>query len=263
MARFCTLSSSSNGNCEFLFASGEGLLIDAGISCKRIIENLQDINADIESILGIIITHCHSDHICGLKTLCNKYHFPIYATKETVEYLKNNSCIDSDTECNIINTKDYFEIGSMRIKAFDTMHDAPGSVGYIIETSDEHKVAIATDLGVVTKEVEENVFGSDLILLEANHDPYMLKIGPYPKELKNRISSPYGHLSNSDAASLACKMMNRGTRFFVLGHLSENNNTPSIAERTILGELCKIGKRGVDFELIVSPAKTCGKIVRF
>lgn len=263
MARFCTLSSSSNGNCEFLFASGEGILIDAGISCKRIIEGLQSINADIESILGILITHHHSDHISGLKTLCNKYHFPIYATKETIDYLKDNSYIDAGTECNIINTKDFFEIGSMRIKAFDTMHDAAGSVGYTIETSDAHKVAIATDLGIVTEEVEKNIFGSDLVLLESNHDPYMLKIGPYPKELKNRISSPYGHLSNSDAANLACKMINRGTRYFILGHLSENNNTPSIAERTVLDELCKVGKRGIDFELIVSPARTFGKIVRF
>lgn len=222
------LASGSKGNSTFVEINNTRLLIDAGISARRVSKSLEQLGVDIKGLDGIIITHEHRDHISGLPMLCKKYGLPLYSREDT---FKAMYCLkDLPLEC-INPIEQNFCIGGLSIDAFSTSHDAADSVGYSLHGKKE-KCTLVTDLGFVTSTVQEAIDGSDVLILEANHDQKMLRSGSYPQSLKQRILGKFGHLSNNDAA-WALARMKKNNPYVFLAHMSEENNCPSVMKETI------------------------------
>ncbi len=256
MSKICSLYSGSTGNSTYIGTKEGSILIDAGASFKGITENLSLADATAQEILAVAVTHEHSDHIKGLKTFLNKTCASVIASEKTVNKLIENNCIPAKTEIITIDSSP-IEIGGILINRFATSHDCDGSSGYTFSLPDGKKVAVCTDLGVITDTVRNAIMGSDLILLESNHDIEMLKKGPYPPELKVRILSDKGHISNIVCANELKNLLKNGTKRFILGHLSRHNNTPllakSCAESALMDLSAKINK-----DYILTVAKPCG-----
>ena len=261
MAKFYPLFSSSSGNASFIGSEKGGILVDAGASCKKLVEALGRNDIAKEAVQGIFITHTHSDHTKGLRVLLGKLKVPVYATQETLVQLQNHGDIPADIQSVPIDTR-AIDCGGCEITAFPTMHDAPGSCGFRIRTADDKLCAVCTDLGVVTDAVRNAVTGCDMVLLEANYDPEMLVKGPYPPELKGRIMSDHGHLSNPDSAVFADHLVGMGTTRVLLGHLSPHNNTQTLAANTVLGGLSRF-TQGMDYLLGIAPVESPGGAVIF
>lgn len=239
MAKFCALYSGSKANCIYISGSKGAILVDAGASAKSVLNALNEIGEDADNIKAILVTHTHSDHIKGLKTLAKKLGVPVMASKETL-----SSLLDTGTLCDeqpLISIDEELEADFGKILRFDTMHDSAGSSGYSIILPCGTKISICTDLGVVTDAVRNALHKSDLVLIESNHDLRMLQNGPYPPELKLRIAGNKGHLSNAACATEILNLYKGGTTRFVLGHISENNNLPSLALRTSKASLMEVG----------------------
>ena len=264
MARFCTLCSSSSGNSTYIGCNSGGILIDAGTNAKRLIMAMEHINIVPESIHAIFITHEHNDHIGALRVFANKYKVPVYASEGTLKALeKAGYGYIPVISFNVIPANGA-EVRGMEIKSFRTSHDSAESCGYSVTLPDERRISVVTDTGVITKDIVDKVTGSDLILLESNHDKNMLNAGPYPYYLKKRILSSEGHLSNEDCAKAACHFINTGTTRLVLGHLSRENNTPYKAfEKTnlALGEMGAVPE--LDYTLQVAPSGVGERMVIF
>lgn len=225
-----TLASGSSGNCILLSHKGAHLLVDAGISCRRITSALGELGVDPAALLGVCITHEHSDHISGLATLTKKYRLPIYTSPGTGRQL----CYRIAALDDLIRPMEPgggAEAGPFALTAFSTSHDAAQPMGFTVAAEDR-KAAIATDLGYVSDEVLDGVAGCHLLVCEANHDEEWLKSGPYPYYLKARILGDQGHLSNEAGAALARRCVESGTRTVLLAHLSAENNTPARALQT-------------------------------
>ncbi len=253
MAKVFTLFSSSKGNCTYIGDASGGLLVDAGASYKRICEKLCEKNIPITKISAVLITHEHSDHIKGLKTLLKKTGVPVIASRDTVYALEFHKIIDDSTERIYIDELDGYKTGQLSVSRFPTSHDCIGSSGYTVTLSDGRRVAVCTDLGIVTDSVRDAISGAELALVEANHDPVMLRLGPYPPELKIRVGGEKGHLSNAVCSELIAFLYKSGTRRFILGHLSENNNTPEKAESAARAALMDAGAKTDDYTLYVAP----------
>ena len=226
-----TLASGSSGNALLLSHGGTHLLIDAGISCRRITVSLGQLGLSAADLSAVLITHTHTDHISGLQTLLKRGNFPIRATGRTCREL----------EYRIAGIQDRLEpldlcrpvsLGGCAVTAFPTSHDAPGSCGFRIDTEDG-SVGLITDTGHVTDEAAELLPGVDLAVLEANHDIETLRSGPYPYYLKQRILGSEGHLCNDDAARFAVALAEAGAGEIVLAHLSKENNTPAMARTAV------------------------------
>lgn len=239
MAKICPLFSSSNANSTYIGCSSGGILIDAGSSFKALKEALINIGSDIESIKAIFITHEHSDHIKCISTLLKNLKIPLVCSEGTMSALKTAGKIPDGTEI-IHNEKEIF-IDDIKANRFSTSHDATESSGYTFTLPTGEKVGICTDLGVVTDEVRNALTGVNTLLFESNHDVEMLRRGPYPPELKLRILSDKGHLSNSTCATELKYFLKNGTTRFILGHLSQHNNLPTIALSTARAALMDIG----------------------
>ena len=224
--RICIFASGSGGNCLLLSDGSTHVLVDAGISMRRIEASLREADIAMSDITGVLITHEHSDHISGLKMLLKYHHLPVYAP-HTVANRMRGMLPDVDGSLNIIEVGTVFELGSLRVRAFHTPLDTDESVGY--RFSGTGSFAIATDMGHVTDEVLDGLTGAETVLIESNHDIDMLSYGPYPVYLKRRILSDRGHLSNKDCAVLARNLAENGTTRIILGHLSKENNTPETA----------------------------------
>ncbi len=251
MARFCSLYSSSSGNSTYIGMAEEGVLVDIGVSLKKLKEACDSREINLETVKAVLVTHEHSDHVKGLKPFLSKFNVPLYASKETLSYLINEGCVPPSTECVEIDGE--AEIGNMKVKSFHTSHDTPVSLGYSFYLPDERKISVCTDLGYVSEEVLTSIIKSDLVLIESNHDVNMLKCGCYPYNLKQRILSEHGHLSNEACAETAQKLLDAGTTRFVLGHLSHENNTPDKAYAETFERLDMCGARiGVDYTLTVA-----------
>ena len=219
-------ASGSSGNCLLLSSGDTNILIDAGISMRRIEKALAQTGRTMRDIGGVLITHEHSDHISGLKMLIKYYRVPVYAPRTVAARLRG-MLPEIDDCLRVIPVGESFSLGSLFIKAFHTSHDTDESVGYRVKG--DGVFALATDMGCVTDEVTEGLSGAGTVLIEANHDEEMLRYGAYPVYLKRRILSERGHLSNDNCALLARELVRGGTRQIILGHLSRENNCPELA----------------------------------
>lgn len=260
MAKFCPLFSGSKGNCTYIENRDSALLVDAGVSFKRIKEALEAREIDIAKIKAVLITHEHGDHVLGLKTLVKKLGIPVIASRDTVYALEFHNILTDENERIYADDFDSIDFSGFTVTRFATSHDCVGSSGYKIKLSDELTVAVCTDLGIVTDCVKNGVMGADLVMIESNHDPVMLRLGPYTPELKLRVSGEQGHLSNAVSAALCGELYKKGTRRFVLAHLSENNNTPEKAEAAVKASLFSAGARDGDYILYIAPPEG-GKII--
>ena len=234
----CSIASGSSGNCIYVGTDATHLLVDVGISGKKTEVGLNSIGRSLNTVDGILITHEHSDHICGLGVLSRKYHIPIYATEKTIEAIKMSSSLGKINHDLFIPIKadDSFRIKDIMIEPMHTSHDAADPVAYRFKYENK-KVAIATDLGTYNEYTVECLKGMDLLFLEANHDVRMLQVGPYPYKLKQRILGDRGHLSNELSGQLLKRIIHDKLQGVVLGHLSKDNNIPELAYETVRVEL--------------------------
>ena len=262
MAKFLSLFSGSSGNSTYVADGSAGILIDAGRTAKQLAEALGAREIDPASISALFITHEHVDHAQGIRVFSAKYNVPVYATAGTVQGLRQKGYINEKTEIHIIESA--VQIGDLKVSAFPVSHDTLEPCGYSVETGDERKFTICTDTGVLTEASKQALSGSDLVVLESNHELSMLLNGPYPYPLKMRVSGAKGHLSNDDCARELVRLVESGTTRLFLGHLSRENNTPEIAAQGARAALQIAGmKEGFDFELSVCPPANTKKAVIF
>lgn len=263
MARFCSLFSSSSGNATYIGSSKTGILIDAGVSAKRIKEALLEREIEPSSLSAIFVTHEHSDHIKGIRVLASNFHIPVFATPGTLQGMEEAEVLNGKFPVFEL-SENGNEVGDLFVRSFKTPHDSKESCGFRITFPDGRSAAVATDIGSVTNEVLCGIIGCDLVMLESNHDVGMLRNGPYPYYLKRRILSSRGHLSNESCASVARDLVERGTTRLFLGHLSAENNIPALAYQTSLCAISEIGaKIDSDYILKVNPVENSEDIVRF
>ncbi len=250
--RFATIASSSGGNCVYIGTENTNILIDAGLSGKRVEDGLAQLELTGKDIDAIFVTHEHSDHADGIGILSRRYDIPVYATEGTWDNMpskvgeirpRNRRTVYADENC-IFN--------DLCIHPFEIPHDAAEPVGYSI-IGEKHKITVATDMGHITETVKENIKGSSVLLLESNHDVDMLKKGPYSYTLKQRILSDTGHLSNNVAGSFLSRIADSRLKYVFLGHLSKENNTPRLAFDTVKDIVSESGAEiGGDFDMWVA-----------
>jgi len=261
----CSIASGSSGNSIFVGNEDTHLLVDAGISRKRIEDGLSQIDISAENLDGILITHEHSDHISGLGVMSRKYHLPIYATRGTINQIKEAKSvgnIDNDLFVEIQNDKD-FRIGSIDIQPFSIFHDAVDPVAYRFYDRDK-SIGILTDCGTYDDRIISCLRGVSGLLLEANHDIHMLQAGTYPYMLKRRILSDRGHLSNEMSGSLLSELLDDSLKYVMLGHLSKENNFAELAYETVRSEidLSDSEIKSSDIELYVANRDEVSKSIK-
>lgn len=232
--RMCSIASGSSGNCIYVGSDNSHLLIDTGISKKRIEEGLNKLEIKGDELDGILITHEHSDHIKGLGVFSRKYEIPIYATPGTIAGIKESSSLGKMPEglLHPIKADHPFRLGELDVHPFAISHDANEPSGYRFE-QDGKKIAVATDLGKYDEYTVENLKDLNAVLLESNHDIHMLEVGPYPYYLKQRVLGDRGHLSNELSGRLLCDILHNNLRSVLLGHLSKENNYEELAYETV------------------------------
>lgn len=245
------LASGSKGNCTLIHDGDTAILIDAGISARRIKQKLSELHLDMRDISSILITHEHIDHIRGLKTLSKNYQIPLYSKLNTFKAMP--FIHDIPPQCCHVLPESNFTIGNMTVNSFAVSHDAAEPVGYNIQTK-HLKITLATDLGFATDTVHKAMDCSDILILEANHDINLLQNGTYPWNLKKRILGTRGHLSNTDAGFLLKNLKNKPPEV-ILAHLSEHNNTPQTALNTIHSIISQQENISVNLH-VASPDKT-------
>ena len=262
--RFVSIASGSSGNCIYIGTEETHILIDAGISNKRIEQGLKDIGLKGEDLKGVFITHEHSDHIKGLGILSKKYQIPIFGTKETLDEIKKKSSLGNyPLECLTPVCPDVdISIGDLTIKPFRIDHDAANPVAYRVQEG-KKSVAVATDLGHYNQYIIDHLQGLDAVLLESNHDVRMLETGPYPYYLKRRILGEYGHLSNETCGRLLNQILHDNLKHIFLGHLSKENNYEELAYETVRLEINKgeTPYQAGDFSIAVAGRDRMSEIV--
>ena len=260
MARLCTLASGSKGNSTYISTTDGDILIDAGISGKALLSAIEQVG-DVSRLRAIAITHTHSDHVNGLKPFLNKVKIPLIASTDTLQTLAENNSIPAGIET-IAADSGMVTLGDIGVDFFATSHDVKGSGGYVIHMPDGRKAAVCTDLGIMTDTIRQKLNGCQALLIESNHDIEMLRRGPYPANLKLRILSDEGHLSNNACATELPALLNSGTNRIILAHLSDENNTPLLARQSSAACLMQIGaKEGFDYVLEIAKPKTIGVTV--
>lgn len=261
---FCSLASGSSGNCQYIASEDTGLLLDAGLSGKYITKALEDINADIGKLQGILVTHEHSDHVKAVGILMRKYGLDVYATEKTWQAMESKLGKINPDLIKVIEKDKLFTIGDIEIDPYPVSHDAVDTVGYTFNHRDG-KVSVVTDLGYVPIELLTRVMDCDLLMMESNHNIEMLQAGKYPYFLKRRILSDKGHISNETAAENIVRAIQSGNRIshVLLGHLSKENNLPELAYETVkaIMEENEI-QVGLDVSLDLTYRDRVGKIYR-
>lgn len=234
----CSIASGSSGNCIYAGTEESHILIDAGISGKRIEAGLNSIERKTADIQGILVTHEHIDHIAGLGVLARRYHIPLYATGGTIAAVKRTKSVGTIEESlfHEVHPESVFTIGDMEIEPVAISHDAAEPVAYKIRQG-EKTVAVMTDLGTYDEKIVQKLKHLDALLLEANHDVRMLQTGPYPYPLKQRILGNRGHLSNECSGRLLSEVLHDDFKAVILGHLSKENNYPDLAYETVRVEV--------------------------
>lgn len=231
--RFCMLASGSTGNAAIIDSDDCRLLLDAGLSARKLEKLMEARDWHPSKLDGILVTHEHSDHIRGLSVIARKYELPVYANRKTWEAMEKQTADIADNKRHIIETGECLQFGSLRVQSFSVSHDAADPVGYTFSDG-ESKLSFATDLGYMSEKVKANIIDSDVLVLESNHDVEMLRVGRYPWNVKRRILSDVGHLSNEAAGEALCDIMLAGrVRRVYLAHLSRDNNVMDLAKLTI------------------------------
>ncbi len=226
----CVLGSGSKGNSIFLRSDNTNILIDAGLSARQIEQRLDSIGVKLNELDALLITHEHRDHLSGARVLAKRHPLPVYLNKAT--WRAGKPLLGEQTAIKHFENGACFKIGDLTIEAFSISHDAADPVGYIVHSA-RHKAAVATDIGHVTTLVKEKLKGAHLMVLEANHDLEMLKIGPYPWVVKQRVWGRRGHLSNEDSASLLRELYHSELQHVVMAHVSETNNCKHLVQQTM------------------------------
>ncbi|MGN1446021.1 MAG: MBL fold metallo-hydrolase [Eubacteriales bacterium] len=231
--RFCTLYSGSGGNAAYLETPGARILIDAGKCARTLVSSLSSVGVPIDTVDAIFVTHEHSDHIAALEVLTRKHPIPVHMLYDSARRFARTQPKDLCACLKLYKDPDFTAtVGDVQVTAFPTPHDSQASVGYrfdITARDSRLSVGLATDMGTVTEPVRTHLRGCEAVVLESNHDVEMLMEGPYPYDLKLRIRSRRGHLSNRDCADFAAELADTGTRHILLAHLSEQNNAPELA----------------------------------
>lgn len=235
---FCSIASGSSGNCIFVGTEHTSVLIDAGISGKRVIAGMNAIDRDPKELDAILVTHEHSDHIKGIGVLARKFGVPIYSAPGTVQAMKKEKSLGKieETLFHEINPDVNFCIGDLEVQPFRVSHDAAEPVAYRFGHEGK-SVAVATDLGYYDDYIIEHLQNLDAVLLESNHDINMLQVGAYPYYLKQRILGRRGHLSNENAGRLLGEILSDRMKAVMLGHLSKENNYEALALATVCAEI--------------------------
>ena len=260
MLKFCSLYSGSSGNSLLVKTENTNILIDAGVSSKKIETALNNIEINPEEIDGILITHEHTDHIQGLGTFAKKYNLPVYVNQKTLDAMPSQKEKISEKNIHIIKIEEKFEINDLRIKPFSIPHDAANPCGFNI-FKDNKKISIATDIGHLTNGIIKNLEDSSFVLLEANYDPDVLMYSRYPYTLKARIAGPTGHLSNESAGKAISHLLNSGLKEAMLGHLSKESNFPELAYKTVVETLMSSKHYDNPFSLSVAKRDEQSQIV--
>ncbi len=251
MSKICNLFSGSSGNCVYIENNDTAVLVDAGVSAKRITQALLQRDIDVSKIKAIFVTHEHIDHASGVRVFSTKNKIPVFATAGTFKGMEEKGFLSEKVDANVL--EEETDIKNIGVKHFATSHDTYESCGYTFDLGNQ-KIAVCTDLGVITDEVDNAISGSSAVVLESNHDIKMLQNNSkYSFMLKRRILSEKGHLSNTACASQAVKLIESGTKRIVLAHLSQENNLPFLASETTQS-LLKMGgmKNGEDYLLSVA-----------
>ena len=232
MIEITTLFSGSSGNSTLIKTENTAVLVDAGRNCKAVCTSLEKVGMSLSDISAIFVTHEHSDHISALDVMSKKRAIPIHVTEPSARILCKKPAAAG---CAVIHRGLVFEerVGNLTISSFPLPHDSAAHVGYIAKCDDGDCAGIATDMGYVTQLCYENLSCCRQAVIEANHDRYMLANGPYPRALKERVASRFGHLSNTDCASLIAGLVQNGMEKIMLAHLSLDNNTPDKAREAI------------------------------
>ena len=247
--KVCTLASGSSGNSLIIQTESTKILVDAGISLRQIIYRLRRLDLEISDIDAVIVTHEHTDHAVGVPST----DLPTFISSETLNLWK-----DKVKNLKVFETGSSFFLNDMLITPFSVPHDALDPVGFTIE-EDNKKFGIVTDIGSVTALVIERLKGSNILVIEFNHDDKILQEGPYPWELKQRIKSRLGHLSNSQAARLLFRLLHDELYHVVLAHLSETNNRHDVAMRSAKSVLEKNGAS--ETKLSIAPRDMLGEVL--
>lgn len=254
MLTFLSLGSGSCGNCYYIATERDAIVVDCGVSIRRFKKNLIEYGMKASKIRGILITHDHADHIKAAGKISNEINVPVYATPLVHEGMDRNyqASVKVQVDNRMMVEKDEtFEVGEFKVTAFSLPHDASENVGYFIEVED-YKFTIMTDVGDITDNVKKYIQESTHLILEANYDEEMLSQGRYPQILKDRIASGHGHLSNDKTAQALATNLREGIKYVWLCHLSEENNHPELARKTIETTLRNYGIiAGVDFNFEV------------
>ncbi len=243
MLQVYSLASGSSGNCIYIKYGETAFLVDAGISYARIRAAIAAIGEDVCTLQGVLITHDHSDHTGGLDTLLKKHSIPIYTTLATATTLYSESARPENIAAAVrtVESGEAYDLGEVYFIPFSTPHDAVGSVGFRIVCPNGDIVGIATDIGCITHEVVGGLSGCQTVIVESNHDPELLRVGPYPPQLKQRVASDKGHLSNADCGRLVSALAAAGATDVTLFHLSKENNHEELALSTVRSVLAECG----------------------
>ena len=262
MFKFCSLFSGSTGNSLLVETENSKILVDAGESAKKIEQALSLLNVNVADLDGILVTHEHLDHVKSLGTLSKKYNIPVYANEETWNAMpdQKNKIAEDNQKKFLVNSE--FEIKDLSFKPFSIPHDAVNPCGFNI-FHDHEKMSVATDIGHMDDNLINQLKDSSFILLEANYDPDILKYSKYPFNLKQRILSPIGHLSNETSGKTTTELTSKyNLKSAMLGHLSKENNFPELALKTVTDELSNKNITSKDIEIQVAHRDTPSKLIK-
>lgn len=243
MLRFISFGSGSSGNCYFLYTEHDGLLIDVGVGIRTLKKHFKDYGLSLSQVQHVLVTHDHADHIKSVGSISYDYQLPVYATAEVHEGIDRNYCVQRKVNADmrhILEPNVTIQMGEFSVTPFTVPHDSSDNVGYFIEAG-QTTFCIITDAGKVTEEMAQFIYRAQYLVIEANHDVEMLQQGPYPQHLKVRIMSDTGHLSNKDCAEAIANNMTEQLRYVWLCHLSEENNHPELARKTVEATLRSYG----------------------
>ena len=262
MAKIVPLFSSSKGNSYYIQGNGSAILVDAGRNLKQLELAMTANELSMRDVCAVFVTHEHTDHISALKVLLKRYDIPLYASRGTLDYLTSYDKVPACARLSVI--EDVIETGDFRVQRVETSHDAAEPCGYFITTPDGRRVSVVTDTGYLTEDAKKAISRSHLAVVESNHDVDMLREGMYPYILKKRILSDNGHLSNAACAEALPDFVGAGLTRIILGHLSEENNTPHLALNESIDSLNRAGMvLNADYTIDVAPVVTNGRSVAF